>query len=91
VPVTEFAGQAIGEIALRVDPTYDFLVRPVAILHDQSGLLISVTPEEAGWNTLGFSVRRLAEGDAWKGSSGDHESAILVLGGKRRSPVCAYA
>ena len=45
-------------------------------------MLISITPEEAGWQTIGFSVRRLAKGDVWLESTRGHESAIVVLGGK---------
>ena len=66
---------------MKPDIACDFLVRPRAVPADQSGLLISVTPEEAGWDTLGFSVRRLAKGEVWHESTGNHEAAIVVLGG----------
>src|ERR1019366_10532262 len=73
--------EATGE-RMKVDKDFDFLVRAAAIPPGQSGVLLSVTPEEAGWDTLGFTARRLVEGEVWKGATGDHEAAIVVLGGK---------
>ena len=67
---------------MKVDKNFDFMVRPAAVPPGQSGVLLSVTPEEAGWETLGFTVRRLVEGEAWETTTGDHEAAIVVLGGK---------
>lgn len=67
---------------MKVDSDFDFLVRAAAVPPGQSGVLLSVTPEEAGWETLGFTVRRLVTGEVWKGSTDDHEAAIVVLGGK---------
>ncbi len=64
------------------DPIFDFLVRPAGIPAGQPGVLLTVTPEEAGWSTLGFTVRRLAPGDVLKSETADHETAIVVLGGK---------
>jgi 5-deoxy-glucuronate isomerase len=61
---------------------HGFLFRPAAIPPGRSGVLLAVTPEDAGWETLGFSVRRLVEGDVWSGSTGGHEAAIVVLGGR---------
>ena len=65
-----------------MDKKYDFLFRPVAIPPGQSGILLSVTQEEAGWETIDFSVRCLAKGDVWEDGTGNHEAAIVVLGGK---------
>jgi 5-deoxy-glucuronate isomerase len=67
---------------MKPDPNYDFVVRQAALPEGQSGILLSVTPEEAGWQTLGFTVRRLAPGEMWKETTGRHEAAIVVLGGK---------
>jgi 5-deoxy-glucuronate isomerase len=67
---------------MKLDKTCDFLVRPAAVPPDQPGILIAVTPEEAGWDTLGFLVRRLAQGEIWQESTGDHEAAIVLLGGR---------
>jgi 5-deoxy-glucuronate isomerase len=67
---------------MKADRDYDFLVRPAAVPQDRSGVLIAVTPEEAGWDTIGFSVRRLAAGDVWQERAEDNEAAIVVLGGR---------
>jgi hypothetical protein len=56
----------------------DFLFRPAAVPSDQSGILLSVTRKEAGWETIDFSVRRLAQGDVWEDSTGNHETAIVA-------------
>ena len=70
------------ESAMKLDKAHDFVIRPDAIPADQSGILISVTPEHAGWDTLGFSVCRLEKGEVWRESTGDDEVAIVLLGGK---------
>jgi 5-deoxy-glucuronate isomerase len=77
-PFSEYQGRC----AMKMREKNGFIVRPAALPPGQSGVLLSVTPEEAGWKTIGFSVRRLAEGDVWSGSTGDHEVAIVVLGGR---------
>lgn len=64
------------------DPTCDFLVRPAPIPAGEPGVLLSVTPQAAGWTTMGFTVRRLADGDVWQDTTGDHEAALDVLGGR---------
>jgi 5-deoxy-glucuronate isomerase len=67
---------------MKAERNCDFLVRQAAVPPDRSGVLISVAPEEAGWNTIGFSARRLAAGAVWQGSTSDHEAAIVVLSGR---------
>lgn len=62
--------------------THGFLFRPFAIPPNEPGVLLSVTPDDAGWETTGFSVRRLVAGDVWKGHTGHHEIALIVLGGR---------
>jgi 5-deoxy-glucuronate isomerase len=66
---------------MKVDKDFDFLVRAAAVPPGESGVMLSVTPEEAGWKTLGFMARRLVPGDVWKGSTVDHEAILVVLGG----------
>lgn len=61
---------------------YDFLVRKADLPAGQSGVMLSVTPEEAGWDSLGFTARRLAAGGSWSGNTGDLEAALVVLSGK---------
>jgi len=61
---------------------HGFLFRPAAMPRNEPGVLLSVTPDDAGWEGPGFSVRRLAAGDAWAGNTGPDEVAIIVLGGR---------
>ncbi len=65
-----------------MDPKRDFLFRPATIPEGQSGVQLSVTPEDAGWDSIGFSVRQLVRGDTWTGHTGPHEVALIVLGGR---------
>lgn len=44
-------------------------------------LLVEVTPEIAGWDTIHFQARRLAAGQCWSFAAGGHELALVVLGG----------
>lgn len=44
-------------------------------------LVVEVTPEAAGWDTITFQVRRLAPGEAWTFETKGHELALVVLGG----------
>ncbi|MDQ4077487.1 MAG: 5-deoxy-glucuronate isomerase [Chloroflexota bacterium] len=44
-------------------------------------LLLSVTPEKAGWEHISFQVRRLPMGKEWSFSSGEHELALVILSG----------
>lgn len=50
-----------------------------------SGMLLDVTREQAGWETINFAVRRLAAGQNWKGNTGGEEAALVVLGGRVRA------
>jgi 5-deoxy-glucuronate isomerase len=61
---------------------HGFLFRSATLPQDRSGELLAVTAEDAGWDTIGFSVRRLVAGDVWKSNTGQHEVAIVVLGGR---------
>jgi 5-deoxy-glucuronate isomerase len=44
-------------------------------------VVVEVTPELAGWETIHFQVRRLAAGRAWSFQTGGHELALVMLGG----------
>lgn len=44
-------------------------------------LLLSVTPEDAGWDYISFQVRRLTAGESWSFESGENELAIVNLTG----------
>jgi 5-deoxy-glucuronate isomerase len=44
-------------------------------------VIVEVHPEEAGWDTIWFQVRRLTGGEQWQLKTGGQELAIVVLGG----------
>ncbi|MEZ4731239.1 MAG: 5-deoxy-glucuronate isomerase [Caldilineaceae bacterium] len=58
----------------------NILVRPTQDPNDPD-LILSVTPEEAGWDYISFQARRLATGQRWSFSSGENELAIVNLTG----------
>lgn len=45
------------------------------------GLIVEVTPETAGWETITFQARRILPGQRWSSETGGHELALVVLGG----------
>lgn len=47
-----------------------------------SDLIVQVSPEQAGWDTIHFQARRLAAGGSWSFETGEHELALVVLGGQ---------
>lgn len=44
-------------------------------------VIVEVTPELAGWETIHFQARRLAAGRAWSFQTDGHELALVLLGG----------
>ncbi|MCS6846079.1 MAG: 5-deoxy-glucuronate isomerase [Caldilineales bacterium] len=44
-------------------------------------VIVEVTPALAGWETIHFQARRLAAERAWSFQTGDHELALVMLGG----------
>ena len=48
---------------------------------DDPDLILSITPNQAGWQYISFQARRLAAGKQWSFSSGENELAIVVLSG----------
>lgn len=46
-----------------------------------SGVIIEVTPETAGWEHISFQARRLAAGTTWTHNTTEHEFALVLLGG----------
>ncbi|HXK60227.1 MAG TPA: 5-deoxy-glucuronate isomerase [Acidobacteriota bacterium] len=47
-----------------------------------SGILVEVSPEVAGWETLWFQARRLEIGQVWDFEAGGNELALVILGGQ---------
>ena len=58
----------------------NILVKPAANPADPDQIL-SITPEDAGWDYIYFQARRLSTGASWSFSSGEHELAIINLTG----------
>ena len=56
------------------------LVLPTTNSHDRD-LILSITPESAGWEFISFQVRRLGAGREWSFHSGENELAIILLSG----------
>ena len=48
---------------------------------DDPGLILSVTPDSAGWDYISFQARRLDTGQSWSFQTGDAELAIVNLTG----------
>jgi 5-deoxy-glucuronate isomerase len=58
----------------------NILVRPVNDPADPD-LILSITPQQAGWDYISFQARRLAAGKKWSFNTGENELALIVLGG----------
>ena len=63
-------------------PQYDssnLVIHPHAA--GDSGLIVEVRPELAGWDTISFQSRRLGRGQRWSFAWTESELALVVLGG----------
>ena len=58
----------------------NLLVLPTTNSQDPD-LILSITPESAGWEFISFQVRRLGAGREWSFHSGENELAIILLSG----------
>jgi 5-deoxy-glucuronate isomerase len=45
-------------------------------------LILSITPENAGWDYISFQARRLAQGESWSFDTGENEFALVNLTGR---------
>lgn len=59
----------------------NLIVRPQEVDGRDPDLIVEVTPARAGWQTIHFQARRLAAGHTWSFATGEHELALVVLGG----------
>ena len=48
----------------------------------QSGEILKLSREDAGWDWMSFSVRRLNSGESYQTSTGKDEAVFVILGGK---------
>ncbi|HEX2662767.1 MAG TPA: 5-deoxy-glucuronate isomerase [Candidatus Acidoferrum sp.] len=60
----------------------EVLIHAVKVAPGKSGVLVSVTRTQAGWDTINFSVRRLIGGQYWQSDTHDEEAAVVLLGGR---------
>ncbi len=49
---------------------------------DDPNLLLSITPERAGWEFISFQVRRLNAGETWRFATGENELALVNMTGR---------
>lgn len=61
--------------------TTDNLIHSRTLPGGQSGELIQFSRQGVGWEWMGFSVRRLAAGDAWECHHDGEETACVLLSG----------
>ena len=59
----------------------NILVKP-GVFPDDPDLILSITPQQAGWEYISFQARRLAVNQSWSFQSGDNELAIVNLSGR---------
>jgi 5-deoxy-glucuronate isomerase len=59
----------------------NILVKP-GVFPDDPDLILSITPEQAGWEYISFQARRLAAGQSWSFATGENELAIVNLNGR---------
>lgn len=48
---------------------------------DREGVVLTVTPESAGWTYVGFELVQLSEGQTFRRNTGSREVCIVLLGG----------
>jgi 5-deoxy-glucuronate isomerase len=59
-----------------------FCIHSARVPAGQSGELLRLSRQSAGWDWMSFCVRRIAAGDAWESQGEDEERAIVLLGGR---------
>ena len=59
-----------------------FLVHSQQLAAEQSGELLHLAREQAGWKWMSMLVRRLQPGDMVRASTRNEECAFVLLGGK---------
>ena len=59
----------------------NILVKP-GIYSDDPDLILSITPEQAGWEYISFQARRLSRNQSWSFESGENELVIVNLSGR---------
>ncbi|MGH9451013.1 MAG: 5-deoxy-glucuronate isomerase [Terriglobia bacterium] len=63
-------------------PRDPVLFHSAALRGGESGVIISLTREQANWDTVNFAVRKLLAGEALKDETRDEEAAFVLLSGR---------
>ena len=58
------------------------LIVPPQPAPGEDGCVLSITPESAGWDYVGFEVFKLAEGESLSRATGEQEMCLVLLSGK---------
>lgn len=58
----------------------NILIKP-GIFADDPDLILSITPEQAGWEYISFQARRLESNQSWSFESGENELVLVNLSG----------
>ena len=58
------------------------LFHSASLSDHESGVLVDITPERAGWRYVGFAVRQLPRGGRWSSSTGATETCLVLLEGE---------
>jgi len=59
----------------------NILVKP-GVFPDDPDLILSITPEQAGWEYISFQARQLTANQSWSFASGENELVIVNLSGR---------
>jgi 5-deoxy-glucuronate isomerase len=59
----------------------NILIKP-GVFPDDPDLILSITPQLAGWEYISFQARRLAANQSWSFQSGENELVIVNLSGQ---------
>lgn len=65
---------------MRRDPKYPLLAKPT----DDGAVYQHISKSDGGWQYLNFAARAMRKGDVWSEDTGEHEYAIILLGGNYR-------
>jgi len=60
----------------------EVLIHRNVVAPGKSGVMVDVTREQAKWNTINFSVRRLIAGQYWQSHTRNEEAALVILEGR---------
>lgn len=65
-----------------MNPAVSLLHHSRRLTDDDSGALIEISPELAGWPLIHFAVRQLAAGTTWRSTTHDQETCLVLLSGR---------